>query len=67
MTPQPRTSTAAPYRWVPSINLDPQDVEALLHALPAGSPLSDQLQATAEAAERMADQLNEIDQPRRAA
>ena len=67
MTPEPKTSPAAPYRWLGCVVLMPNEVEALLHALPAGSPLVDQLQATAEAAERMADDLNLIDQPRRAA
>jgi hypothetical protein len=66
MTPQPKTSPAAPYRWVPSVNLDPKDVEALLHELPAGSPLVDQLQATARAAERLAGRLNKIEHGRAA-
>lgn len=62
MTPGPKTSSAAPYRWVGAVVLDAQEVEDLLHGRPAGSPLGDQLQA----ADRMADRLNLIEHGRAA-
>jgi hypothetical protein len=61
MTPVPRMSDAAPYRWVPSVNLTPRDIEALLRELPDGSPLASRLQHTAQEADRLAGRLNLIE------
>jgi hypothetical protein len=60
MTPAPKMSTAAPYRWIPSVVLDPKDVEDLLLKL-ADSPLSDRLRATSQEATKMANHLNRIE------
>jgi hypothetical protein len=67
MTPAPRMSAAAPYRWVPSVNLDPQDVEALLRALPIDSDIGDRLRATAQDAVQLAGRLNQIERGEKAA
>ena len=67
MKPAPKMSPAAPYRWVPSVTLNQEDVEALLQALPDDSHLLAQLLATVQAAEELADHLNEIEQGGQAA
>ena len=66
MTPAPKMSTAAPYRWVPSVVLDPKDVEDLLNALPPDVDLSTQLRQTSQAAGDLAYRLNQIDHGRSA-
>jgi hypothetical protein len=66
MTPEPKTSTAAPYRWFGCVVLTPNDVANLLHALPQDTHLSNQLQDAAQAAEKLAERLNQIDEGRAA-
>jgi hypothetical protein len=46
--------------------LTPNDVANLLHALPQDTHLSNQLQDAAQAAERLAERLNQIDEGRAA-
>jgi hypothetical protein len=65
MTPEPKSSPAAPYGWVGCVVLMPNEVEDLLHAIPEKSPLSDQLRDTAEAVSNLAARLNNIDRPGR--
>jgi hypothetical protein len=67
MTPVPKISTAAPYRWVSSVLLDPKDVDELLNALPQESNLVDRLRATSRAADNLAERLNEIEHGGKAA
>lgn len=66
MTPELKSSPAAPYRWVGCIVLTPDEVQDLLRALPKQSSLSTQLRQTSQAAERLADRLNQIDHGRAA-
>jgi hypothetical protein len=61
MSPEPKMSATAPFKWVGCIVLDPKDVKGLLRELPKASDYSAQLQDTAQAAAELARQLNQIE------
>jgi hypothetical protein len=60
MSPQPKSSAVAPFRWLACVILDPADVNGLLKALPEESALSKQLRDSA-LAEKWAARLNRVD------
>jgi hypothetical protein len=61
MTPEPKMSMAAPYRWIGCVVLWPADVKDLLQALPPDARAGAALERTAQAAECLAGRLNEIE------
>jgi hypothetical protein len=66
MTPLPRMSGEAPYRWEPCVVLGPQDAKELLQALPQDSPLRTRLREAADEAAQLAGRLNAIEEGRAA-
>jgi hypothetical protein len=62
MTPLPRMSGEAPYRWEPCVVLDPQDAKELLRALPQDSPLRTRLREAADEAAQLAGRLNAVEE-----
>ena len=64
MTPEPKMSAVAPYPWVGAVVLSPDDVEALINALPPEARVVAQLRDAARTAAQLAVGLNEIEQGR---
>jgi hypothetical protein len=62
MTPLPRMSGTAPYRWEPCVVLDAQEAKELLRALPQDSPLRTRLREAADEAAQLAGRLNVIEE-----
>jgi hypothetical protein len=66
MTPVPRMSDVAPFRWVGAVVLSPDDVEELINELPPDNHMAAQLRDAARAAATLAMRLNAIERGRAA-